>query len=347
MNQNEQNYLKSIELLPEQVRQSYNEALKLKLPASYKQVNKIAVFGMGGSQLGVGLINNLFSAELKVPMIQIRDYNVPGFINNKTLVLLISYSGTTEEVLEISSKLKTPAYAKALAGRQNFKPIVITVGGKLAEVARKNYWPLYQFEPKNNPSGQPRMGTGYLVGSVVAILRKLKLLTINQASVKEMIVSAKLTQSLKLKAQRAAKLLRGKTPIVVGAEHLFGNAHIMTNQINESAKQRCYYFALPELNHHLLEGLQFPVATKKGLFFVFLFSKNYYSRNRRRFALTQQVIGKQGLSALKLELGGSKIREAMQLLSLGGLLSYELAKLNKVQPEQIPWVNYFKEQLGK
>ncbi len=336
MNKNERNYLTSIELLGEQIRQSYYEAGKISLPASYRQVNKIAVFGMGGSQLGVDLVSSLFSSGLKAPIIQIRDYSVPKFVDEKTLILLISYSGGTEEVLAVAAKLK-----------KSSKVVAITVGGKLAKVAQKNRWPVYQFEPKHNPSGQPRMGTGYVIGFVLAILRKLNLAAINQTAVSEMITSAKLTAGQKLKAKNLAKSLAGKTPIIVGAEHLYGNAHIMTNQINESAKQRCYYFALPELNHHLLEGLQFPAATKKGLFFVFLFSKNYYSRNQRRFVLTQQVIGKQGIGSLKVELGGGKIKEAMQLLGLGGLLSYELAKLNRVEPDKIPWVNYFKKELGK
>ncbi|MFA6304637.1 MAG: SIS domain-containing protein [Patescibacteria group bacterium] len=332
----EQNYLKSIELLPAQIKQSYQEALKLTLPLSYSGVNKIVVCGMGGSQLGIDLINALFSQELKVPIVQVRDYSLPGFVDDKTLILLMSYSGTTEEVLTVSKKLSSKN-----------KVIAITVGGELTKVAQKNHWPLYQINPVNNPSGQPRMGTGYLVGSVVAVLQKLKLLAINQAVVNEMIIGAKLNQSLKLKAKKVAKLLKGKTPIIVAAEHLFGNAHIMTNQINESAKNRCYYFALPELNHHLLEGLNFPALTKKGLYFLFIASKNYYLRNQKRFILTQKVVVKQGINAEQLLVGKTKINEAMQLLGLGGLLSYELAKINKVEPDKIPWVNYFKDQLGK
>ncbi|MDP2586265.1 MAG: SIS domain-containing protein [Candidatus Komeilibacteria bacterium] len=336
MKLNEQNYLKSIELLGEQIKQSYFEAGRLKLPASYRQINKIAVFGMGGSQLGTDLINNLFSQELKVPIIQIRDYSVPGFVDANTLVLLLSYSGTTEEVLAVSQKLSS-----------RNKVVVITVGGKLSEVSKKNHWPMYQFDPRYNPSGQPRMGTGYLVGSVMAILKKLNLLAINDSTANQMIVGAKLTSAVKLQAKKLAKSLKGKTPIIIGAEHLFGNAHIMTNQINESSKQRCYYFALPELNHHLLEGLSFPSTTKKNLVFVFLNSKNYFARNKKRFALTEQVVNKQGIGSVKIDVGGNKVQEAIKLLGLGGLLSYELTKINKVEPDQIPWVNYFKEQLGK
>ncbi|MCX6785254.1 MAG: SIS domain-containing protein [Candidatus Komeilibacteria bacterium] len=331
----EVNYLKSIELLGEQIKQSYNEALKLKLLANYKQVNKVVVGGMGGSQLGADLINSLFKQELKVPIIQVRDYSLPGFVDDKTLVLLISYSGTTEEVLEISSKLK----AKSL------KPIVITVGGKLAQTAQKNHWPLYQFNPVNNPSGQPRMGTGYTIGSVLAILQKLNLIKLNGNEILEMIKSAKLAQSLKLKAQSLANSLKNKVPIIVTAEHLVGNAHIIANQINESAKQQCYFYVLPELNHHLLEGLKFPALSRNNLYFLFFFSKDYYARNQRRFAVTAEVLAKQKIKHQQINLSGSKIEQALSLLTLGSLLSFGLAKINKVNPNYIPWVDYFKKRL--
>jgi len=352
MTKTEKNYLKSIELLGEQIKQSYQEAGEIKLPASYGQVNKIVACGMGGSQLGVDLVSSLFAKELKVPIIQVRDYQLPGFVDEKTLVLLISYSGTTEEVLSISSKLKTP-FGSA-QGRQNLKLIVITTGGRLAQIARKNHWPLYKFEPKNNPSGQPRMGTGYVIGSLLAILKKLQLIKVSGDQLNDILKlktpfgSAQGRQNLKLKT----KNLKNKIIVIVAAEHLAGNAHIIANQINESAKQFACYFILPELNHHLLEGLAYP--RQKNIFFLFLNSKNYHPHNQKRFQITQEVLKKQKIGLTEINFAGplrrieasSKIIEALSFLYWGGQLSYQLAKLNRVNPNFIPWVNYLKKKLS-
>jgi len=331
----EANYLKSIELLGAQIKQSYNEASKIKLPASFKGVNKIITCGMGGSQLGAELIKQLFSDKLNVPILQIHDYHLPKYADNNSLILLLSYSGTTEEVLTILNEAK----------KRTKKIIVITVGGGLAQAAQKNNWPLYQFNPINNPSNQPRMGTGYMIGSVLAFLQKLNLVKLASSEITEVIKSAAVSQLLKNQAKKIAKSLQNKVPVIITAEHLQANAHIMANQINESAKQRCYFFALPELNHHLLEGLEFPREGKKHLSFVFLFSKNYYSRNQKRFKITQDVLKKQKLSCQLLDLKGSKVNESLQVLALGSLLSYELSKINKVDPNKIIWVNYFKQKM--
>jgi len=335
MNNNEQNYLKSIELLGAQVKQSYEEALKIKLPADFTGINKIITCGMGGSQLGAELLKQLFADKLNVPILQIHDYHLPKYADRNSLILLLSYSGTTEEVLTILNEAK----------KRTKNIIAITIGGGLAEAAKKNNWPLYQFNPINNPSDQPRMGTGYMIGSLLAFWQKLNLLKLSNAEIAEVIKSAKVSQLLKDKAKKIAGSLKNKVPVIITAEHLQANAHIMANQINESAKQRCYFFQLPELNHHLLEGLEFPREGKKHLSFVFLFSKNYYSRNQKRFKITQEVLKKQKIACQQVELNGSKINESLQALALGSLLSYELSKINKVDPNKIAWVNYFKQKM--
>lgn len=335
MNQKPDYYLKSISLLGEQIKQSYNEAVRIHLPSSFERVNKIIICGMGGSQLGAELIKELFADKIKVPIMQIKDYILPAYADKNSLIFLLSYSGTTEEALTIQNEAK----------KRTKNIIAITAGGGLAEAAIKNNWPLYKFNPINNPSNQPRMGTGYMIGGLLAILNKLNFLEDSENIIKEIIVNAKLANSLKLKVQSLARSLKNKVPVIVAAEHLTGNAHIIANQINESAKQQCYFFTLPELNHHLLEGLKFPAAGRKHLSFVFLNSNNYHPRNRKRFKITKEVLVKQCVSCQEVNLRGSKISQAFQALAFGGLLSFELAKLNKVDPNKIDWVNYFKEKM--
>ena len=335
MKQHKADYLKSINLLGAQIKQSYGEALKIKLPADFKGIDKIITCGMGGSQLGIELIKSLFADKLSVPILQIHDYYLPKYADGNSLILLLSYSGTTEEVLTILKEAK----------KKTKKIIAITVGGSLAQAAQKNNWPLYRFDPINNPSNQPRLGTGYMIGSVLAFLQQLNLLKLTSAEFAEVVKSARISDALKVKSKKLADFLKNKVPVIITAEHLQANAHIMANQINESAKQRCYFFQLPELNHHLLEGLEFPQEGKRRLSFIFLFSKNYYSRNQKRFKITQTVLRKQKIICRQIEFKGGKIEESLQALALGSLLSYELAKINKVDPNKIVWVNYFKQQM--
>ena len=331
MNQVEQNYIKSIELVGAQIKQAYQESKKVRLPKAYSQVNQIVVCGMGGSQLGVDIIRHLFGQSVKCSLTQVRGYHLPKFVDSKTLVFLLSYSGNTEETLEAS---KSAVKAKS-------KIVVITSGGKLAAMAKRKRWPLYQFEPVNNPSGQPRMGTGYMMGAVLAFLKRLRLIDVGDGQ----IVKLTKIKNLKLKTKDFGVKLKNKIPVIVSSEFLQGNAHVIANQINESSKQLALYYSIPELNHHLLEGLTFPKENKKILYFLFFYSKNYHSRNQRRYKVTQQILTKQKIPYTQLEFMGDKISQAMQMLTFGSYLSYELAKVNKVDPNKIPWVNFLKKRL--
>ena len=58
----------------------------------------------------------------------------------------------------------------------------------------------------------------------------------------------------------------GQQPIlIVASEHGLGCAHTAANQFNESSKRLAVSFALPELNHHLLEGLAAKETKKAGI----------------------------------------------------------------------------------
>jgi glucose/mannose-6-phosphate isomerase len=359
MNKEQTNYLKSIQLLPAQIKQAYQEAQKVKIPQNYQSIDKVAVCGMGGSQLGVDFVKHLFSQELKVPIIQVRGYDLPKFVDDKTLVILISYSGNTEEVLSINSKFQPPRNKQITISKiRNPKPkfIIISSGGKLEAIAKQYKIPAYIFNPINNPSGQPRLGTGYIIGSLISILKRLKL-----AEIKDEQITILFKQETRNKKQETNKLqspkpnfqtpdlirkLKNKIPVIVASEFLQGNAHIMANQINESAKQLALYFAIPELNHHLLEGLTFPQYNQRNLYFLFFYSRYYHPRNQKRYKITQEVLRKQKINYQQIEFSGDKINQAIQMLMFGSHLSDEVSKVNRVNPNETPWVNYFKRRLS-
>jgi glucose/mannose-6-phosphate isomerase len=340
MSNEEKLYLKSLESLGKQVKESYKETSKIKLPKNYKEINKIVICGMGGSQLGVELVNYLFSQEIKIPIFQVRDYNLPKFVDNQTLVFLISYSGSTEEVIKISAEVR----------KRTNKIFVITAGGDLAKLARENKFPLYEFDPVYNPCQQPRTGTGYMIGSFLSVLKNIsKVQIINKEIDDFALIYEKIFKKYVNGSQikNLAREMVNKILVFITAEHLQGNIHILSNQTQESAKQMAIYFTLPELNHHLLEGLTYPKTNRDNLKFIFFSSDKFIQKNQERFKITQNIFKKQKLKVKNINLKGSKIEQSITMLVMGGLLAYELSKLNKVNPNAIPWVNLFKEKMGK
>ncbi|MCJ7769612.1 MAG: bifunctional phosphoglucose/phosphomannose isomerase, partial [Dehalococcoidales bacterium] len=92
-----QGMLTHIYNVPELCRQAWQMAAAFDLPLDYSGVDKVVVLGMGGSAIGGDLVASLITAEAGIPIFIHRDYSLPAFIDNKTLVIASSYSGMTEE----------------------------------------------------------------------------------------------------------------------------------------------------------------------------------------------------------------------------------------------------------
>src|SRR4051812_44268414 len=61
--------------------------------------NNVVVTGLGGSGIGGSIVQNYVFDKLKIPFIVNKDYFLPAFVNKKSLVIVCSYSGNTEETL--------------------------------------------------------------------------------------------------------------------------------------------------------------------------------------------------------------------------------------------------------
>ena len=91
--------LERIKELPWQCQQAWQEAVSFDLAADYADVDKVVVLGMGGSAIGGDLVRSLAQSESKVPVIVHRDYGLPAYVDDRTLLIASSYSGNTEETL--------------------------------------------------------------------------------------------------------------------------------------------------------------------------------------------------------------------------------------------------------
>ena len=299
---------------------------------------------MGGSALGAQLLKAAFFDSLKLPFEIVNDYRVPGTLDSKTLYILSSYSGGTEE------PLSTIAEAK----KRRAKIVGLAGGGKLAETLKKDGLPVFIFDTKNNPSGQPRLGLGYAVFALWGILAKLGFMpTVEWDEMAKTAETAIKKYSFDTPADDncakwLATELQGKIPVIVTHGFLNGNAHILANQINETAKQFVAQYPLPELNHHLMEGLQFPGENKKLLYFIFLKSKLYPKKIIQRVDITKKVIAKNKIKFVEHEIkSAGRVAATIEALVFGSYASFYLAMLNRVNPAVVPWVDYFKKELDR
>ncbi len=337
--------IESVGMLPDQMKQAWNEIMNIKLPVDeFKNIENIVVAGMGGSALGARIIDSLSFEILDLPMEIITGYHLPAYADKKTLVIISSYSGNTEETLS--------CFTEAI--EQNCQIFIITSGGRLAEIARVKKIPAYIFEPRYNPAKQPRLGLGYSITAQLALLSKLKLIRVTEGQITETInYLKKLRTKLTIEtaqennlAKKIASSLESKIIVVVSSEHLNGVAHAFKNMLNENSKSFAVRFSLPEMNHHLLEGLAFPKQNKDILKILFLESEIYDPEIKKRIKITKEVIEKNKIPHVLLMIRGrTRLTQVFETVYLGGFISYYLALLNGVDPTAIPWVDYFKKAL--
>ncbi|KKQ24492.1 MAG: Bifunctional phosphoglucose/phosphomannose isomerase [Candidatus Roizmanbacteria bacterium GW2011_GWC2_37_13] len=338
--------IKSIDNLPRQLEQSFKDSYNISFPEDFKTVNRIVVCGQGGSRFPSFIIKELFKEELAVPYIINDDYSLPGFVDNNTLVILSSYSGTTEEVLICGEK----------AVKKGAKICGITIGGDLKTFLEKNNYPRYVIDPVFNPSGQPRIGFGYFVGGHLGMLFKLGFIKSARQEIEQSISNlSNLIKDFKVdigkdnnQIKQLATKLYQRYPYYIVSEFLTGIGNSIANQTNETAKSISSFRIIPELNHHFLEGLKFPDKLKEILTFVFFYSNLYSTKIQKRFAITKDVVEQNKISTLWYELKGkNKIEQTFELMAIGSYLSMYLSVLYEQNPKIIPYVDYFKKRLAE
>ncbi len=323
-----------------QLLDAWHQISTLKLDARFtlqaSRCTSIVVSGMGGSTLGAHVIQSVFRKELTIPLEISNDYHLPNHVGKKTLVILSSYSGTTEETLSAAQD----------AIRRKACIIIMTNGGELLALAQKHKLQYYVIDPRENPSNQPRMAIGYMTIAIAGILTKTKALNINEHQIKT--IAKLLDQQDQNQAQDLAKHLEKAFILLVSAEHLTGAAHVFNNQLNENAKQLSVAQLIPELDHHFLEGLTFPKAIKKQLVAVLFQSSLYHPQNQKRIKLTAEILEKNGIRTITIDVvGKTGFQEAWTAIALGSATSVALAKQHKIDPWPVPNVTWLKEQIAK
>ena len=129
-----------------------------------KQIyNNIVVCGMGGSSIGGEFVKNIIDNELEIPFIINNNYCLPNFVNKDTLLIIVSYSGNTEEMISCYNESK----------EKNINPYILTSGGYLLKEAKTNNLNFIKI-PQDYP---PRVAFGFMSTILFKLLIEIKLIS--------------------------------------------------------------------------------------------------------------------------------------------------------------------------
>jgi glucose/mannose-6-phosphate isomerase len=303
-----------------------------------KKFSSIIVTGLGGSAISADLMQNFLRDELKVPFIVNRNYFLPSFANENTLVIVSSYSGNTEETVEVFNS----------ALKRKCAVFCITTGGKVEKIANDNNVPVI----KVLPGYQPRYTLGL---SFFTLLKSFQ--TLNIISEQSSIVD-KITAQWKLKGNELsqddneafglAESLIGFIPTIYSAADLTSAVgYRLKCQFNENSKLHAFHNIIPEMNHNEIIGWESFSEKQFNTKLITILDAGYPDQIKKRFAITSELATKAGAEVIQLESEEPDYKlRLMELIYFGDWITYYTAILRGFDPTEIENINILKQRLS-
>ena len=314
----------------------------LDLPFAPDIVGNVLICGMGGSAVAGDLIASTYYERTRVPLMVHRGYYLPGWADDHTLAMLMSYSGETEETLTAAMQ----------ALERESPAIAVTSGGKLDTWYNgKHGVPVLPI-----PGGlQPRMALLHMLIPAVVFLSRLGIIPPQDQELdaaRDAIAGAIDTYGPARPtdanpAKQLAMRLYDKVPVIYGAEVTAGIAFRWKCQFNENAKQPSFWAALPEMNHNEIVGWEQAGAFGDQAQVVMLRDPRQHRQVERRMALTREIISPRVTDVLTIEgEGDSPLARVIDLVLLGDYVSLYAACLRRVDPEPVESIGVLKAGLA-
>lgn len=321
----------------QQLLQEYN------LPKIDNKFDNVVHAGMGGSALWA--IVGKSWPKFNLPFEITKDYDLPNYVNEKTLFIAASVSGNTEETL--SSLAKAEAAGAFI--------VVIAAGGKLAEIAKEKGYPFIEL-PEVRP---PRYGmiNGLKGLSVLADSLSIGAQSNSAAELEgasEFVKSsiegwrADVPTSNNLAKQIAVECA-GKSIVIYSGPDLAPAAHKWKIGFNENAKNVAWEYTFPEFSHNEFTGwTSHPV--EKPYQIIYLLSSFDNDRIKKRFELTEKFLSGRWPAPLHVEVQGKTLLEQLLwAVTLGDFVSVYTALLNGTSPIEMgddDIIERFKKELN-
>ena len=307
------------------------------------EIEKIVFCGMGGSAIGGDIVRACFFEEISIPMMINRDYKLPKFVDSKTLVIVCSFSGNTEETLSCFDDART----------KNAEILAISSGGELEKKCEENEIPFFKLNYKSS-CGQPRVNSGVMLTAVVGILEKLGLINVD-AEIWQNIINRIDINSADWGTESEeenlaidiSQDLKDKIPVFHGAGFLSAVVRRLKQDVNETAKQSAFYEEIPESNHNAVVGYEFPEANKQLIMVGFNSSFDNPS-NAYRLEILEEIWEKAELEWINIEtVGDTKLEQVFHLVQLSMFVSFYLGISNNIDPTPVNIIDFLKTKLAE
>ncbi len=306
----------------------------------FQNIQNVIMAGMGGSAFPGTFVRSWPGTS--VPFEIVRDYNLPAYVDEHTLFISSSYSGNTEETLS--------ALAEAEACHAQI--VVIAAGGKLADYARQQNYPLFLV-----PGGiQPRMSSFYFLAALVQLLEPLGIVPAGSAAelsetgnwLKDQTAGWRPDVATSQNtAKQLAQELMGKSLVVYSGPKLFPAANKWKICTNENAKNVAWVNQYPEFNHNEFIGWS-SHPTDKPYAVIEVRSNLEHERVQKRFVVSERLLsGLRPAPHVVVPVGTTLLQQLVWTSNYSDFTSLYLALLNGLNPTPVDLVEKLKVELNK
>jgi glucose/mannose-6-phosphate isomerase len=333
-------FLDCVEGWPEQVSHGWILGKGLTSLPDPASISSVLVAGMGGSGISGNLMEAVLGSCFPLPVDTCKGYELPGWVGEGTLLLAVSYSGSTEETREI--------FTKAL--ERGASIVTISSGGILAELGEASGCPGLRL-----PAGlQPRAALGHMTMALLAICQTMGWVDLE----KDVVETVELLRRRVLEygrhnpsstnpAKGLAGRLRGRMPLMYGSAGLAEvAAYRWKCQFNECSKVPAYHHFFPELDHNEISGWAGANKLNCQTTVIVLRHTRDHPRVQDRISVTVPLLIEAGTVVEEVSASGeSTLASLMDLICLGDFVATYLALLEGVDPSSVELIDEVKRQL--
>jgi glucose/mannose-6-phosphate isomerase len=332
------NMLGKIASMPSQLREGFDLAEGAWKDSVGPRPDHVVVAGMGGSAIGGDILRLYLSDVTDIPILVCRDYRLPVFVGDGSLVVLSSYSGNTEETLS--------CFRDGLERRAMVR--CISSGGELLDLAGKHGVPYVRI-----PGGYaPRAALGYSFSALLALAWSWNLcqpkredLSESTDTLESLNRSYSSIESDDNQAVLLAERLVDLIPVIYSDNRSDAVATRWKNQFSENSKKLAFTGLLPEMNHNDIMGWQIKdPAMRAGV--IFLRMPDEHPRVSARFAFVKEVVQDKAVFCEDFSGSGSSLLSRLfSIILLGDYVSLYLALARGIDPTPIATIDNLKSWL--
>jgi len=297
----------------------------------------IRFLGLGGSAIGGDFIRDWLGNSINGGVMVERGFQLSSPVKPDSLVICCSYSGNTAEtigMLEQAMKSKSK------------NMLLISSGGELEKIAKKKSLPFI----KLGKVPMPRASLPMVISSVASVLDEVgstkdagkKLLAAadpcRKFICKELSIDVPTGKNV---AKQIAHTIHGFVPVAIAPAGMTSIARRWKTQMNENAKQHCFFGTFPEISHNEIVPW---LRDARSEIFVAIFLDDVFNDKRLEggFSRFKKALTGSIKTVDVSALGKSRIESLLNHVLLADFTSVYSAFLSQVDPTPVEEITRFK-----